>query len=319
MGYEVGLGGFQVFDALEASAFNKAWNLEAINFPNKQAVHNYGAGVKIGIIDSGYSMQDGLPIPVDIRAFGYPDAEDKNGHGTHVFGILSSIARNADYYIVRALGADGNGVFSNVVKGIEYLISKGVDIIQISIGGTRYEEDLHRACRKAANLGIAVVCSNGNSGRNQKFYPSGFEECISVGATDKFGGVASFSTTGEQIDLVAPGDKVVSNWIDGSLRPSSGSSMAAPHVSGVAALVIDHYRGAHGGHKLDLDALKAVLYRNAQDMGLIGWDKDSGAGIVQVQFHKKKKDLKVDAPKWINVILKVASFGLKLWLKKRLE
>lgn len=293
-----------------------SWSLEMIKFPNIAAVHNYGAGVNIAVLDTGYYNHPDLPTPLDVSVFGFGDTIDKNGHGTHVFGICASIAKNSTYFISKVLGADGLGLYSFIAKSIRYQVDKGADIIQISIGGDRYEKELHDACKYAYSKGVLIVCAAGNSGKDQLIYPAAFDECIAVGSVDINKQLSSFSTMGKQLDVVAPGEKIISTWINNGKMESSGTSMAAPVVSGICALIIDHFVTDHG-HKPTIEQIRNTLYSNAIDLGLIGWDVEHGHGLAQIDFHVKEKPLKVDPPLWLNLIMKVLVLVLKLYLKTK--
>lgn len=295
------------------------WNLRLIGYPNLESRHRYGLGVKIAILDTGYSPEDGLPIPAKVKAFGYKRTNDDNGHGTHVFGICSSIAPAASYYIYKVLGGDGLGVYSNVVKAIYEAIEDGVDIINMSLGGDKHEKDLEIAIEKAEKSGILVICASGNTGRNQILFPANQETVVAVGAVNRFKVLANFSTTGEQIDIVAPGVDIISNFPGGVMRASSGTSMAAPHVSGVAALIIDHYSESHKDEKPSPLRIRKVLYNNCIDLGFVGWDERFGNGLVMVQFHKRKRDAIATPPWYMKWALIAGAKILKWILEKKLS
>lgn len=311
-------GDFSLGKEVEVTAFSQKWNLELINFPNEEGGHSYGSPVKIGILDTGYSAEEGLPVPHLIGQAGFNNSNDEHGHGTHVFGITSSIAKNAQYYIVRVLGADMLGTISQVITGLYILIDKEVDVINISIGTTSFSKPLHDAIKEANEKGIIVVAASGNSGRVEKFYPAAYPEVIGVGSVNRFKMLATTSTRSEELDCVAPGVDILSYWPGGKKKLSSGTSMAAPHVTGIVALIIDHYKTEHGKNPT-IKEVKKTLYGNAEDLGLRGWDEKTGNGLAKVQFHKKKKDKKAVPPLYIQAGIRIAVWGLKWYLKKKVN
>lgn len=177
--------------------------------------------------------------------------EDYNGHGTHVAGTIAAIQNNtgvvgvapeANLLIIKVLDQNGSGQYEWIIKGINYAIEQKVDIISMSLGGPEDVPELHEAIQKAVANNILVICAAGNDGdgddsTDEFDYPGSYNEVISVGAIDLERHSSNFSNSNNEIDLVAPGEEILSTYLNGKYATLSGTSMAAPHVSGAVALI----------------------------------------------------------------------------------
>jgi subtilisin family serine protease len=207
------------------------------------------------------------------------DLSDGNGHGTHVAGIIAAaanghgvvgVAYKAKLMIIKALDASGSGTMSAVAEGIRYAAANGARIINMSLGGDTPDPRVQEAIAAAAAANVLVVCSAGNAARNidqQPSFPVSIPapNVIGVAATAPADGrsLSSFSNYGQlTVGLAAPGEQVLSTANDGTYATKSGTSMAAPHVAGVAALM--------AAVRADLPAadLRAALLQNALSSAL---------------------------------------------------
>ena len=184
------------------------------------------------------------------------DPMDDNGHGTHCAGTIGAEANNGHPHVgvawkvrlmaCKFLSAGGSGTTSDAVKSINWAVANGANVLSNSWGGGGFSQALHDAISNARDHGVLFVAAAGNNGRNtdkSPFYPSGYEldNVISVGAIGQDGKLASFSNYGtKSVDLAAPGVSIysTSSKSDTEYRKLSGTSMACPHVSGVAALML---------------------------------------------------------------------------------
>jgi major intracellular serine protease len=218
-----------------------------------------GKGITIAILDTGCesSHPDLKDRIIGGRNFTKDDRSDQtnyrdyNGHGTHVAGTMAATANNlgvvgvapeANLLIVKVLDKHGSGQYEWIINGIYYAIEQQVDIISMSLGGPADVPELHEAIKKAVASGILVVCAAGNEGdgrdsTNELSYPAGYNEVISVGATGLGRQISDFSNSNEEVDLVAPGENILSTFLNGKYAKLSGTSMATPHVSGALALI----------------------------------------------------------------------------------
>jgi subtilisin family serine protease len=209
--------------------------------------------------------------------------DDEFGHGTHVAGIIAAAANNGAGIAgitwlgavmpVRVLDNYGNGWYSDIAAGIVYAAENGAKIINLSLGGAAASTTLCEAVRYAyEKKGALVVVATGNTG-GAVYYPAACEDVLAVAATDRADQRAGFSNYGAQVDLAAPGVDIYSTWpwLDGYFV-MSGTSMAAPHVSGVAALVWSRWPAWSN------DAVSRRITETAVDVGSPGWDKYTGWG-----------------------------------------
>jgi hypothetical protein len=219
--------------------------------------------------------------------------DDDNGHGTHVAGIIAAennntgvvgVAPEADLYALKVLDRTGSGYVSDVIAAIQWATdpngdgdnSDKMDIINMSLGGNN-NEWLFAACLLAYELdGLILVAAAGNGG--SVIYPAAYYSVIAVSAIDSDDNLASFSSTGSEVELAAPGVYIYSTYKGGGYATISGTSMASPHVAGTAALVIWSGVTDIDGKCGLANEVKACLFDTAQDIGLS--PEEQGYGLV---------------------------------------
>jgi thermitase len=175
--------------------------------------------------------------------------DDDNGHGTHCAGIAAAITDNGKgiagvageapvkIMAVKVLGGDGSGTHGTVAAGINYAANNGADVISLSLGGSSSSTTVKSACKAAYNKDIVIVAAAGNDGVTTKHYPAGYDDyVIAVAAINSDNERAYFSNYGDWVDIAAPGVNILSCFKGGGYDSFSGTSMACPHVAGVAAL-----------------------------------------------------------------------------------
>jgi subtilisin family serine protease len=213
---------------------------------------------------------------------------DDHGHGTHVAGIagarinngvgVAGMAGGSRLLTVKVLDQYGNGWYSDVAQGIVYAVDNGAQVINLSLGGTPSSETLQAAVDYARAHGVLVVAATGNDG-GAVLYPAACEHVLSVAATDQSDSRPSFSNHGPQVDVAAPGVGIYSTWPwVGGYFTKSGTSMAAPHVSGLAALI----RSARPD--LAMAQVTRIITTTAADVNggdLPGWDEYLGWGRIE--------------------------------------
>lgn len=244
-----------------------------------------GQGIKIAIIDTGYSYHTDLQRNIiGGRNFtkednGNPNEyNDRNGHGTHCAGIIASngrlkgIAPNSKLLILKVLEGNGNGNMESVVNAINYAIDQKVNIINLSLGCPSNIPELHTAVKRAMKNNIVVCCAIGNSGDNNSNtneidYPAYYPEVVSVGAIDNSRTTATFSNSNIYCDIVAPGVKAVSTYLNNGYVEMDGTSMSTPHVVGAVALLMEKFKKEFGRDASYME-MYAQLIKNTVDLNL---------------------------------------------------
>jgi len=282
--------------AIDAELDN-TWGVKRIGAGAVHNSGNKGTGVKVAVIDTG--IYHTHPDLNDNYAGGYDfvnnddDPMDDHYHGTHVAGTIAAeddgvgvvgVAPEARLYGLKVLSASGGGYYSDVIAALEWCVlgsdgllgtedDPGIQVTNNSYGSSGYPGNLVRdAFNNAKAAGIINVCAAGNSGNaggagDNMIYPARFDSCIAVAATTIGDVRASFSSTGSDMTLAAPGSDIISTFPFGLYLSLSGTSMACPHVAGAAALCI-----AAG-----ISDVEGQLIATADDLGAAGWDPPSTA------------------------------------------
>ena len=271
-------------NVVTTSSTSMSWGVSALQADKYAAyVKSYTArSVKVAIVDSGVSyhkkMDGRILSGIDLVDDDYTPS-DQNGHGTHVAGTVVDCTPGIKVYIlpVRVMNASGEGSPSVVGNGIRYAVSKGAKVINLSLGGYSHYQYLEDCINYAHNSGVTVVIASGNENENTKnICPAHMTNPIVVGAINSDYKRCSFSNYGSSVDLAAPGDNIISCWVGGGYALASGTSMAAPHISGAAAMYRLMYPN-YGSSKT------AILLRSfVQDLGASGQDDYYGKGLPKM-------------------------------------
>ncbi|HWI63914.1 MAG TPA: S8 family serine peptidase, partial [Symbiobacteriaceae bacterium] len=254
-----------------------------------------GAGVNVAVLDTGVDYTHpalaGHVVKGPDLINNDNDPMDGHGHGTHVAGIIASqdqrrrgVAPGATIIAVKVLSDEGYGSDEQIIAGIDWAVMHGADVINLSLGGPGGggADALAQAVDNAVKSGVVVVVAAGNSGPDFSTVgsPGDARLALTVGASDNDRQLQSWSSRGPTLDgrqkpdVVAPGSGIVSLAPGGEWQPMDGTSMATPHVSGLAALLLQ----ATGAEPL---LIKDALKRTAQDLG--NGPNQSGAGFVRPQ------------------------------------
>jgi subtilisin family serine protease len=258
------------------------WGVSRVNAYN---AWNYtqGDGVKVGVIDTGidYNHPDLKPN----YAGGYNivkqnnDPMDDHGHGTHVAGTIAAVrdlkgvvgvAPKVKLYAVKVLDSNGSGQYSWIIDGIQWAVNNKMNVINMSLGGPSGSDALKAAIDAAYKAGVVIVCAAGNDSGPVN-YPAKYDSAIAVSASDSSDKLASFSSRGAEIDFIAPGVSIYSTYKGGVYKTLSGTSMASPHMAGLAALVVGY------GIKEPAKVVE-VLKKSASSLGLK--PEEEGYGLV---------------------------------------
>lgn len=236
-------------------------------------------------VDGAHPDLEGALVP-GWSADGTAPDTDAIGHGTHVAGIAVARAGNAEggagvapgasIMPIRVVGEDGTASSAGVAQGILWAVEHGADVINVSLVGETRSTVVDAAIDEALAHDVVIVAAAGNHRQhgNPTIYPGAHPGVVAVAATRSTGVSASFSSTGDWIDIAAPGAGILSAAPGAAYDVASGTSMAAPHVAGTALLL----RAA--GPDLTAEEVVATLLTTARDLGPEGWDEESGAGLV---------------------------------------
>ena len=227
------------------------WALNALDIAQSWDAYTGDENITIAVIDSGtcFSHPD-LQGRFHDNGFDYvdndPDPTDEMGHGCAVSGIIAAninneigvagVAPNVKLLPLRVLDENGSGTYANVISAIYDAVEAGADIINLSLGGQNHSQLLEQAVNYAVANGVDVVAGSGNTGQNGVFYPARYANVIAVGSHDENGNRSSFSTYGNEVDTLAPGENILTTRLDNGYGYFTGTSMAVPHVSGLLAL-----------------------------------------------------------------------------------
>ena len=243
-----------------------------------------GDGIKVAILDTGISPHNDLEIAGGTSVVG-GNYTDNDGHGTSVAGVLAAVmddqgivgvAPGAGIYAVKIM--DGSsGQLSDAIDGVQWAIDNDMDIITMSFGMETYSQIFKEALQEAYADNILLIASAGNN-NGDVLYPAAYADVIAVGATDENDERASFSAHGPELEIMAAGVNINSTS-SGGYAVSTGTSLAAPHVAGVAALLKAY------NISLTNNQIRAKLRNDALDLGDPGQDDYYGYGLVQANLE----------------------------------
>lgn len=290
--------------------WDRQWSMQMINMPDAWE-HATGEGVVVAVIDTGVAFEnyEKFKRVEDLAETGFvkgydfvsddEHANDDHGHGTHVAGTIAQstnngrgvagIAYKAKIMPLKVLNRMGMGTAADIADAIRFAADEGAQVINMSLGGGGRSAVMESAVAYARKKNVVVVCAAGNGSRNRVEYPAAYPGAFAVSAVGPDKKLAFYSSYGKELAISAPGgDKqkggdagaILQNTIQPDRVASTdlylsfqGTSMATPHVAGVAALVIS-------AGVTDAGKVEEILKSTAEDAGAKGWDEKYGAGIL---------------------------------------
>jgi len=253
--------------------------------------HTKGEGIKVAVLDTGIALshpdlRDAITEAEDFTG-SRSGPSDTLGHGTAVAGIIAArentsgvigVAPKSKLLVAKVLDDNGSGSLPALISAIEWAVEKGADIISMSLGTIDEVQGLHRHIKEASKK-AKLICAAGNEGPDLGTvnHPAKYKETLSVGAIDRRRQVSKFSSRGTAVDIVAPGDRILTTYPPRGIARMSGTSMATPLVSGVVALMLSSNSGRE--IKSSQDLIK-ILRSTAIDLGEPGRDPHYGWGLI---------------------------------------
>ena len=272
---------------------NDTWGVKHIGAGQVHCDGYLGAGIKVAVIDSGIDYEHSDLKDNYKGGYDFADKNDNpmdvHSHGTHVAGTVAAIrdgvgvvgvAPEAELYALKVFGDDESAYYDDIIAAINWAAENGIQVTNNSYGsigypGTLVEEAFDNAYYNEGVLHVAAAGNSGNrgGGGDNVIYPARFASVIAVAASDSNNRRASFSSTGPNVELIAPGVSIYSTILNGKYGNKSGTSMASPHVAGVAALVLA------ANPQLTNEEVRVILQDTAQNLGLSA--NHQGYGLVR--------------------------------------
>lgn len=273
------------------------WNLRTIGMEQAWDITTGSPGLTVAVLDTGVDSTHpdlaGKLVPGYDFLNDTPDPADDGGHGTHNAGIIGAASNNGvgiagmawqtRIMPLKVLNPSGVGPDSVIARGITYAADHGARVINMSFGSPTTSQTLGAAVRYAYNKGALLVAAAGNTAKldNAIIYPAAFDQVLAVGATDESDKVADFSQHHSYVGVSAPGVHIVSTFWRGagygSYVSASGTSSAAPHVSGLAALILS------ANPALTNTQIRQIIESTADDLGAPGKDDYYGVGRIDAR------------------------------------
>lgn len=227
------------------------WHYEMINVPQAWQKTVGSRNVKVAVLDTGVdanhvNLRNNVNVSLgkNFSASGSStDTMDRQSHGTHVagtiaaYGSVTGVMQQATIIPVKVLGDDGRGSTYGIQQGIIYAADQGADVINMSLGGGGFSQGMNDACEYAVNKGTIVIAASGNESASSISYPAAYPSVIAVGSVTSSKTRSSFSNYGQGLEVMAPGSDIYSTTPGNQYDTYSGTSMATPHVAGVAGLM----------------------------------------------------------------------------------
>lgn len=268
--------------------------VEADQFSDVTATRS---NMKICVVDTGYD-EGHIDLPTSgahgVDGFSPYSGQfwnnDGHGHGSHCAGTIGAIGGNDEgvtscnpdpdeftFYIGKGLNDSGSGSSSGVMSAVQACVEAGAKVVSMSLGGGGFSQTFSNDYKAHYNSGVLIVAAAGNGGNSGYSYPASYTAVMSVAAVDSGENKAGFSQYNDQVEIAAPGVQVLSTLPNDSYAAWSGTSMACPHVAGVAGLVWSYFPDC------EPNQIRNVLLKTAKDKSGVSCDVNYGFGIVKAK------------------------------------
>jgi thermitase len=266
------------------------WNLPIIRTEQGWDITRGKKEVVIAVVDTGVDLDHPEFKGKLVEGMNFIDSSKKPyddvGHGTHVAGIIGAATNNGEGIAgitwlnkimpIKVLDSSGSGNTYDVAQGIIWAVDHGAKVINLSLGNYAEAQFLHDAVKYAYERDVILIAATGNDNTDQPGYPAAYPEVFAVGATDDSAQLASFSNYGSYVDVTAPGVSIPSTYPENQYAALSGTSMASPHVAGLAGLI----RSAQP--ELQNKEVMELIRATSDDLGSEGHDPYFGQGQINV-------------------------------------
>ena len=268
--------------------FGPDWGLRATHTPQAWQVTRGDPSIVVAVVDSGISAdhQDLTASLVPGHNFitDNADTRDEYGHGTQVAGIIAGryneeslsggVAPFTRLMPLKVLDANGEGTVADVAEAVIFAADSGTRVINLALGTYVDSGVLRAAVEYAAARQVLVIAAAGNNGADEPAYPAAYPQTLAVGAVDQFLNPCAFSNRAAYLDVAAPGKEILTTSLDGGRQELTGTSAAAAHVSGLAALLLAVEPD------LSPENFQSLVRASAVDLQASGWDPETGFGLM---------------------------------------
>ena len=329
---------YHTLEAVNDPRYSEQWNLKNINIEAAWR-DSKGKGATVAVIDTGVSRVPDLQQTKFVEGYDFvnnqKDASDDHGHGTHVAGTIAQstnnrygvagVAYQAKIMPLKVLSANGFGTISDIAEAIRFAADQQADVINMSLGGGGYSQMMKDAIDYAHSKGVVIIAAAGNEGRSSASYPSRYDNVISVSALDANGKKAFYSNYGVGVDIAAPGGGQAGKILQETIDPRSGqptwaslmgTSMASPHVAGVAALV-------RAAGVSDPDKIRKVLTESARKveddkLNYYGSGHLDAAAALKLA-RKGQFPIRLDFDLLLKLIMLVVAYLVSAWFRQSIQ
>ncbi len=277
------------------SSSYKNWGVNSICAPCLWNKNITGSKVNVAILDSGISKHSDFTVKTSISFVENETPEDKDGHGTFVTGIIGGknpninsfgVAYDCNLFNIKVLDNNGTGQLISLIEAIIWCGDNNIQVANMSLGFNAGLDDLSITLLESAinysnSKGCIFVAASGNESNDSLDYPAAINSVISVGAINSSYERENFSNYGPGLDYVAPGSDIFSTYLNNSYALASGTSMSAPHVTGLIALLLSE------DSSRTQEDIKSILTKYSIDLGDTGYDLKYGNGLVNIPCFDK--------------------------------